>query len=304
MAIPAYLRRSYGGGAEPLLLAGDIGASDLTFTLANSDIGTVASWLEEDGSALGTAGPFVVCFDRFTPTVEKVLCSSIDLGTGVVAVYDAGGNSGRGYDRTLAQAHVASLANPLVQHVASAVDLDEANQLVKLLLGNLGTTGQVPTSTGSTIGWQSAPSPSCGGAPPVTGTSATSAAGSNGTGSRSDHGHGFAGVGSHHAATPVYGSTPSSTDPLKVITGLVTVNTDTSGDATITWSTDLGDTFANAILCLDVRNRAGALAYAIVNVGFVTDLVSFPVEVFSGSTGSAPTYFHGTTVLDVFAIGW
>src|SRR3974390_2732568 len=99
MPAPQYVRRSYGGGADVASLVQSIGPTDIAFTIA-PDTG----WVEDDGSPLGTVGPFSVVIDRFTPGVEKILCSSIDLATGLVNVFvdPVDGWTGRGYDRSTA----------------------------------------------------------------------------------------------------------------------------------------------------------------------------------------------------------
>jgi len=132
MAAPQYVRRSYGGGADVAQLVQPVGSSDTSFTIS-----PVTGWYEEDGiSPLGTSGPFTVVFDRFTAQVEKVLCSAVDLSTGVVNVYSAGdGWVGRGYDGTTPQSHVPNGSTAGVQTCWSSIEADEANQAVYDLLG-------------------------------------------------------------------------------------------------------------------------------------------------------------------------
>lgn len=134
MPAPEYIRRSYAGGAQPAQLNNSISSTATSFSIA-----VTTGWVEEDGSPLGTAGPFTVAIDLYTPSVEKVLCSSVDLTTGLVTVYVAGdGWSGRGYDGTIPQAHVPGSSTSGVQPCWSSVEADEANQAVYDLLGGGG----------------------------------------------------------------------------------------------------------------------------------------------------------------------
>ena len=55
MPQPQYVLRSYGGGADVAQLTEEMGSGDVDFTIA-PDTG----WVEDDGSALGTVGPFTV----------------------------------------------------------------------------------------------------------------------------------------------------------------------------------------------------------------------------------------------------
>ncbi len=138
MTAPAFVLRSYGGGAEPAQLTNAIGASDSSF-----GIDTTTGWTENDGNPLGTVGPFVVVIDRFSDTVEKILCSAIDLTTGLITVYDVGGFFGRGYDDSNAQGHSPGTTTSGVQTTWSSVEAAEANTLVNLLLGQSPTAGQI-----------------------------------------------------------------------------------------------------------------------------------------------------------------
>ena len=138
MALPQYVRRSYGGGAGVAQLVQPIGSSDTTFTIS-----PVTGWVEEDGVTPlggGVNQPFTVVIDRFTPQVEKILCTGINLSTGVVTVFNDGTVTGRGYDGTEPQAHVPNGSTSGVQTCWSSVEADEANQAVFDLLGGGGSS--------------------------------------------------------------------------------------------------------------------------------------------------------------------
>lgn len=125
MAAPQFVRRSYAGGVpQGTQLVAQIGSTDTTFAIANT-----TGWTEIDGSPLGTVGPFTVAIDLYTSSVEKILCSSVNLTTGLVTVYTSTGYTGRGYDNTTAQTHVPGSTSG-VQPCWSATEADEANQAV------------------------------------------------------------------------------------------------------------------------------------------------------------------------------
>jgi microcystin-dependent protein len=145
MPQPQYVVRSYGGGAAPAQLVAAMGSTDTTFTITPT-----TGWVETGTSnALGTSGPFTVVIDRFSNSVEKILCSSINLSTGVVTVYTANdGWSGRGYDGTTPVAHVPGGTTSGVQTCWSSLEAEEANQAVYDLLGAGGTSSLgVPIGT-------------------------------------------------------------------------------------------------------------------------------------------------------------
>lgn len=102
-------RKDFRGAAARLTLAADIDADDPTITTT----GDASGW------PTGGANPFVVEIDRgVAGTAEKILIQSRSGNTLTVA------GSGRGYDGTTAQSHVAGAA---VEHVIDAVTIDEAN---------------------------------------------------------------------------------------------------------------------------------------------------------------------------------
>jgi hypothetical protein len=156
MSAPEFIVRSYGGGADVGQLSEEMGANDLTFAFA-PDTGWTETWGANIGSPLGTSGPFTVVIDRFTGTVEKILCSAVNLTTGVVTVYNSGGFSGRGYDGTTAQGHVPNGSTSGVQTCWSAAEAFEANQAVFGLLGGSPANGQfLSWSSGAPL-WTTGP---------------------------------------------------------------------------------------------------------------------------------------------------
>lgn len=155
MAAPTYVIRSYGGGAVVAQLQQEMGAVDTSFAIA-----PVTGWTEPGGAPLGTSGPFTVVVDRFTGSVEKILCASLNVTTGVIQVFTATGFSGRGYDGTTAQAHVPGGSTSGVQTCWSSVEAMEANVAAATLLGTAAgtpTSGQVMTWDGSDPAWATLP---------------------------------------------------------------------------------------------------------------------------------------------------
>lgn len=138
MALPEYVVRSFGGGAQPAQLIEQMGTTDTSFGITTT-VGWTESVGANIGSALGTSGPFMVVIDRFTDTVEKILCSSVNLTTGLVTV-DTSGGSGRGYDGSTPQGHVPNGSASGVQTGWAAEEAYEANQAVAYLLGTEGGT--------------------------------------------------------------------------------------------------------------------------------------------------------------------
>jgi microcystin-dependent protein len=154
---PQYVRRSYGGGADVAQLVNAIGSSDTSFTIQPT-----TGWLEDDGNPLGTVGPFTVVIDRFTAQVEKILCSAINLTTGLVTVYvdGADGWSGRGYDGTTPTSHVPGGSTSGVQTCWSSAEANEANQAVYDLLGGGGGGAPISVPIGALIDYGGAVAPS------------------------------------------------------------------------------------------------------------------------------------------------
>src|ERR1700733_10756074 len=150
MTQPLYITRSYGGGAVPAPPGSEIGASDLSFAIPPT-----TGWLDENGNPLGTTGPFTVVIDRFTTSVEKILCSSVNVTTGVVAVYNSGGFNGRGFDGAFSDGHVPRGSQSGVQTTWSSVEAFEANAAAPSVLGPAGGT----QSAGQTLWCSSAGQP-------------------------------------------------------------------------------------------------------------------------------------------------
>lgn len=146
MAAPMFVARSYAGGAPVAYITAPMGASDTSFTITPT-----TGWTTPDSNPLGVDGPFVVAVDLGLATEEKILCTSLNLSTGLVEVYNTGGFFGRGYDQTNATSHTPSGGSPLngaVQVVWTAVEASEANTTVTYVLGSAGgtpTNGEVFT---------------------------------------------------------------------------------------------------------------------------------------------------------------
>lgn len=147
MALPQFVQRDYGGGSMPALLLNEMGATDTSFLIPTE---TATSWMDTAGDVLGTNGLFVVAVDAGLPTVEKILCSSMNPSSGQVTAWSSGGVTGRGYDGTLAQTHEAGTSFAALSGVVfpcwTAQEAYEANLLVSQLLGTAaaGGIGSVP----------------------------------------------------------------------------------------------------------------------------------------------------------------
>ena len=126
--------RSYAGDAAIAQLSQEIGSGDTTFTISPTT-GWVESYGANAGQPLGTSGPFTVAIDLYTPSLEKIDCSSINLNTGVVTVNTSTGYSGRGFDGTTPQAHVPGASSTGVQPCWSSEEAYAANQAVAYALG-------------------------------------------------------------------------------------------------------------------------------------------------------------------------
>ena len=110
MSYPTALSaRSIGGSVVPSYLTTTLANSystGQTFTIANA-----ATWLEIDSTGhetsnpLGTSGAFVVGVDVGLSTEEHILCSAVNVATGVVTVWTDGTLNGRAYDGTTISAH-------------------------------------------------------------------------------------------------------------------------------------------------------------------------------------------------------
>ena len=111
---------SFSGKAQATTLTADVSnvATSFTVTSASTWTETVGTHI---GQPLGTSGSFVLTLDYGLTTEEKVLCTGI-TGSGpyTVAVYNSGGETGRGYDGTSAVGHYAATPNQVVIHTYSA----------------------------------------------------------------------------------------------------------------------------------------------------------------------------------------
>jgi len=133
MSYPTALTpRSYGGASQPSYLTTSLSSTyspGQTFTVASA-----STWYEVSATGqatvnpLGTSGPFVLDVDFGSGTEEKILCSAVNVSTGVVTVWTDGTNNGRGYDGTTISAHSAgSSSNYNVFPVATAVENQQFN---------------------------------------------------------------------------------------------------------------------------------------------------------------------------------
>ena len=145
--------RSYGGACPPSNLVATLASSytaGQTFALSST-----AGWYEVSSTGqatsnpLGTSGPFVVTLDFSTATEEKVLCSAVNVSTGVVTVWTDGSNNGRGYDGTTISAHATSSTLNCFP-VASAVENLQLNSGVVSALTNSSTALSTANSAQTT----------------------------------------------------------------------------------------------------------------------------------------------------------
>lgn len=123
------MRRSYAGGAVSTTIT-----SPITTSSPNAVLNSADGWPDSSG------GPFAAVIDRGTVTEEKVLISDRS-GTSITF-------AARGYDGTVAQNHSASAT---IEHIATAVDHDEANAHINASTGVHGVSGSVVGTGGSQI---------------------------------------------------------------------------------------------------------------------------------------------------------
>ena len=87
--------------------------------LFRSTVANASSWYEidENGNTtahpLGFSGPFTLVIDSNMNSEEKILCSAVNVSTGVVTVWTDGTNNGRGDDGSPISAHPAGTAASL-----------------------------------------------------------------------------------------------------------------------------------------------------------------------------------------------
>lgn len=122
----AYERRDIVGGAVRATLV--TGLSDTNVGTFTIDVAT--GW---------PTGIFFVVVDRGQPTEEKIKCSQRAGTTVTVSV--------RGADGTSAVAHTPGTS--VVEVIATAVDLDEANYAVSQTVGKVTTKGDILAATGA-----------------------------------------------------------------------------------------------------------------------------------------------------------
>lgn len=136
MAAPKFIARSYAGGAPSASISAPMGSTDNSFTISPT-----TGWETPDGHALGVDGAFCIDIDRGLSSEEKILCSSLNISTGLVEVYNSGGFNGRGYDQTTATTHTPNAGSPLAGVCIvtwTAVEASEANDVVTFVLGTAG----------------------------------------------------------------------------------------------------------------------------------------------------------------------
>src|SRR6266705_4288606 len=111
----SYVRIEHAGGALSTTLATDITSGDTSLSLTAG-----STW------PTGGTGPFYLVIDPTLSSEEKILATarSTNSLTGLT----------RGVDGTAAAAHSAGA---VIKHIFSAVEADEANQLVKQTLGSV-----------------------------------------------------------------------------------------------------------------------------------------------------------------------
>ena len=137
------MRREYVGGAQAARLTVALGGATTNLTITCNDL---TNWPTGANSR-----PFYVVIDRNTASEEKILCTS--RSANVITVYDDGVLNGRGADGTQVTSHSS---NSIIEHVFTATDADEANEIVSLL-SDTGSNGNVlvkdSTSTAN-IKWE------------------------------------------------------------------------------------------------------------------------------------------------------
>jgi len=111
MAYPlATALRSVAGSANPSYPTTTLSSTyvETTFTIADA-----STWYEtgingqRTSNPLGTSGVFTVVVDFGTAAEEHILCSAVNVSTGVVTIWTDGTNNGRGWDGTPKSAHSA-----------------------------------------------------------------------------------------------------------------------------------------------------------------------------------------------------
>jgi hypothetical protein len=122
-----FIRRQFAGAAIKAALTGSMTTSSTSVTIS-----PLSGWPD------GSVGPFAVTINRGGSTEEKVLCTS---RSGASLNFLLGN---RGYDGTGAAAHNVG---ETCEVTITAIDLDEANQLVFSTLGSMTAKGQLVASS-------------------------------------------------------------------------------------------------------------------------------------------------------------
>lgn len=253
MSAPEYVLRSYAGGAYTAQLVNSIGASDTSFAVAPT-----TGWTLDDGSGnpLGTNGPFTIAIDLYTPSVEKILCSAINLTTGIVTVYTSGGWSGRGYDGTSPQAHVPGTSSAGVQPTWSSIEAKEANAAVYDVLGGGSAVSGIPI----------------GGILPFAGTPLS--------------------VPTNYLAAIGQSISASTYGACFTALTIATTGTTTSGGATINSVSSSVTPYVIAGQAVTLTNSGGA-TYTVLSVGSTSITLTSGTGITAGTAGAVVIYPYG-----------
>lgn len=145
--------RSYGGSAIPTYLTAPLAGSYSSGQTIS--VQTAATWYEVDANGqltsnpLGTSGPFAIKVDFSLATEETILCSAVNVSTGVITVWTDGTNNGRGYDGTPIVAHSAG-STPNVFPTATATEELQLNAGVVSALATASSASATASSALST----------------------------------------------------------------------------------------------------------------------------------------------------------
>lgn len=128
----SYEQNSYAGAAADTLLAADISAGALSYSVT---AGTGANYPD------GSGGVFWTIIDYDNSKAEKIRCTGRVADTFTVPASD-----GRGNDGTTAQAHTAGAK---VRHVYIAKDAQEANRAAVNTIGKITSLGDLLVGSGA-----------------------------------------------------------------------------------------------------------------------------------------------------------
>jgi len=171
--------RSYGGAVPPSYLTESLASSYTTGQTFTIDSATGWYEVSTTGQAttnpLGTSGSFVLDVDFGSANEEKILCSAVDILTGIVTVWTDGFLNGRGYDGTVIEPHSTGIYSfPNVFPTLSAVEVLQFNKEL-IYLSTVGIAG--PTGPTGSTGATGLTGPTG----PTGATGSTGAAGTNGS---------------------------------------------------------------------------------------------------------------------------